>query len=109
VEELYVVPDRRGEGHGRMLMETALALARERGATTVELATAADDLRRAGCTRALGSRTSRMREGPRRRCSTTSASCEGHYVGEHGGYVGELELDDDGFVLLYLELARRAE
>ncbi len=29
------------------------------------------------------------------------------YVGDHRDYVGELELDDDGFVLLYPELARR--
>jgi len=43
LEELYVVPDRRGEGHGRMLMETAMALARERRATTMELVTGASD------------------------------------------------------------------
>lgn len=29
------------------------------------------------------------------------------YVGEHRSFVGELELDDDGFVLLYPQLARR--
>jgi len=29
------------------------------------------------------------------------------YVGEHRGYVVELELDEDGFVLLYPQLARR--
>lgn len=29
------------------------------------------------------------------------------YVGEHRGFVGELELDDDGLVLVYPELARR--
>jgi hypothetical protein len=29
------------------------------------------------------------------------------YVGEHREYVSELELDDDGFVLVYPELARR--
>ena len=43
LEELYVVPERRGEGHGRMLMGTAVGLARERGATTMELGTAVDD------------------------------------------------------------------
>jgi hypothetical protein len=31
------------------------------------------------------------------------------YVGEHRSFVGELELDHDGFVLLYPELARRVE
>ena len=29
------------------------------------------------------------------------------YVGEHRSCVGELELDEDGFVLLYPDLARR--
>jgi hypothetical protein len=29
------------------------------------------------------------------------------YVGEHRGYVGELELDADGLVVHYPELARR--
>ncbi|GAA4895624.1 GNAT family N-acetyltransferase [Streptomonospora salina] len=43
LEELYVVPDRRGQGHGRMLMQAAVALARRRGATTMELGTAASD------------------------------------------------------------------
>ena len=43
LEELYVVPDRRGEGHGRELMEAALDLARRRGATSMELGTATND------------------------------------------------------------------
>lgn len=43
LEELYVVPDRRGQGHGRRLMETAMSVARERGATTMELGTAVSD------------------------------------------------------------------
>jgi ribosomal protein S18 acetylase RimI-like enzyme len=43
LEELYVVPDRRGEGHGRALMERAMGVARERGATTIELTTSATD------------------------------------------------------------------
>ena len=54
LEELYVVPDRRGEGHGRMLMETALAVAREQGATTMELGTAADDTAARGLYESLG-------------------------------------------------------
>jgi len=54
LEELYVVPDRRGEGHGRMLMETAVRLARERGATTMELGTAADDTAARGLYESLG-------------------------------------------------------
>ncbi|MGI8594546.1 MAG: GNAT family N-acetyltransferase [Solirubrobacteraceae bacterium] len=54
LEELYVVPDRRGEGHGRMLMETAIGLARERGATTMELGTAVDDTEARGLYESLG-------------------------------------------------------
>lgn len=54
LEELYVVPERRGEGHGRMLMQTALGLARERGATTFELGTAVDDTAARGLYESLG-------------------------------------------------------
>jgi ribosomal protein S18 acetylase RimI-like enzyme len=43
VEELYVVPARRGQGHGRALMETAMEVARQHGATTIELTTATSD------------------------------------------------------------------
>ena len=43
LEELYVVPDRRGEGHGLGLMQAAMSLARERGASTMELGTATSD------------------------------------------------------------------
>jgi ribosomal protein S18 acetylase RimI-like enzyme len=44
VAELYVVPDRRGNGLGRALMEGALALARARGADHIDLNTADSDL-----------------------------------------------------------------
>jgi ribosomal protein S18 acetylase RimI-like enzyme len=54
LEELYVVPDRRGEGHGRRLMETALAVAREHGATTMELGTALSDTAARGLYESLG-------------------------------------------------------
>jgi len=54
LEELYVVPDRRGEGHGRMLMETSMRLARERGATTLELGTAVDDTAARGLYESIG-------------------------------------------------------
>jgi len=54
LEELYVVPDRRGQGHGRRLMETAIGLARERGATTMELGTALDDTAARGLYESLG-------------------------------------------------------
>ena len=43
VQELYVVPERRGEGLGRALLEAALAAARVAGATHVDLNTSEDD------------------------------------------------------------------
>jgi len=42
--ELYVVPDRRGQGLGRALMEAAIELAREQGADYMDLGTAEDDV-----------------------------------------------------------------
>ena len=42
--ELYVVPDRRGQGLGRALMEEAMDAARAEGATYMELGTAEDDV-----------------------------------------------------------------
>ncbi|HLM09143.1 MAG TPA: GNAT family N-acetyltransferase [Thermoleophilaceae bacterium] len=41
--ELYVVPESRGRGMGRALMETAIERARERGATYMDLGTGEDD------------------------------------------------------------------
>ncbi len=54
LEELYVVPDRRGEGHGRALMEAAMAAARERGAGDIELGTATNDHAARGLYESLG-------------------------------------------------------
>jgi len=54
LEELYVVPDHRGGGHGRALMELAFEVARDRGATTMELGTATDDTAARGLYEALG-------------------------------------------------------
>ena len=42
--ELYVVPDRRGHGLGRALMEEAMKVARAEGATYMELGTGEDDV-----------------------------------------------------------------
>ena len=44
LEELYVVPDRRGQGIGRALMEAAIELARREGATHMDLGTGDDDV-----------------------------------------------------------------
>ena len=42
--ELYVVPDKRGQGLGRTLMEAVFDAARERGAGHIELNTSDDDV-----------------------------------------------------------------
>ena len=44
LEELYVVPARRGHGLGRALLEAAMELARERGAAHIDLGTSEDDV-----------------------------------------------------------------
>lgn len=41
--ELYVAPDRRGEGLGRALLEAAIELARDEGADHMDLGTSEDD------------------------------------------------------------------
>jgi ribosomal protein S18 acetylase RimI-like enzyme len=42
--ELYVVPERRGQGLGRALMEAAIELARREGAGHMDLGTSEDDV-----------------------------------------------------------------
>jgi ribosomal protein S18 acetylase RimI-like enzyme len=54
LEELYVVPHRRGEGHGKRLLQTAMEVARDRGATSIELNTAVDDSAARGLYESLG-------------------------------------------------------
>jgi len=44
LEELFVVPDRRGQGIGRALVNAAIELAREHGATEMSLGTGEDDI-----------------------------------------------------------------
>ena len=44
LEELYVVPKRRGQGLGRALLEAAMDVARKRGAARIDLNTSASDV-----------------------------------------------------------------
>ena len=44
LEELYVVPERRGQGLGRALLEAAMDHARARGAARIDLGTSEDDV-----------------------------------------------------------------
>jgi GNAT superfamily N-acetyltransferase len=44
LEELYVVPERRGQGLGRALLEAAMEHARERGAAHIDLGTSEADV-----------------------------------------------------------------
>jgi ribosomal protein S18 acetylase RimI-like enzyme len=44
LEELYVVPDSRGQGLGRALLEAAIEVAREEGAAHMDLGTSEDDV-----------------------------------------------------------------
>ena len=52
--ELYVAPDRRGNGLGRAMMDVALSLARDRGADHIELTTSHDDVAARGLYESLG-------------------------------------------------------
>jgi ribosomal protein S18 acetylase RimI-like enzyme len=52
--ELYVVPERRGRGIGRALMQAALSTARDRGADRIELGTSEADRAAIGLYESLG-------------------------------------------------------
>ena len=52
--ELYVVPERRGQGIGRALMDQTMAVAREQGADTMELGTGEADVAARGLYESLG-------------------------------------------------------
>jgi ribosomal protein S18 acetylase RimI-like enzyme len=54
LEELYVVPDRRGQGLGQALMEAAMDTARETGAAHMDLGTAEADTAALGLYEKLG-------------------------------------------------------
>lgn len=54
LEELYVAPERRGEGLGRALLEAAVQAAREAGATHIDLGTSEDDVAARGLYESAG-------------------------------------------------------
>jgi ribosomal protein S18 acetylase RimI-like enzyme len=54
LEELYVVPERRGQGLGRALLEAAMNQARERGAARIDLNTSVDDVAARGLYESTG-------------------------------------------------------
>lgn len=54
LEELYVVPAKRGHGLGRALLDAALKRSRERGATFIELGTSEDDVAARGLYESAG-------------------------------------------------------
>jgi ribosomal protein S18 acetylase RimI-like enzyme len=54
LEELYVVPDRRGDGLGRALLEAAIEAARSHGADAIDLGTSEDDAAARGLYESLG-------------------------------------------------------
>jgi ribosomal protein S18 acetylase RimI-like enzyme len=62
VAELYVVPDRRGQGLGRALMEAAIDLARREGADYMHLGTSEDDVAARALYESLGFRNREGRE-----------------------------------------------
>ena len=65
LEELYVVPDRRGQGLGRALMEAAMETARAEGAGYMDLGTAETDTAARALYEKLGfSRTEGKPDGP---------------------------------------------
>lgn len=54
LEELYVVPGRRGEGLGRALLEAAMDAARSHGADHIDLGTSEDDTAARGLYESMG-------------------------------------------------------
>jgi ribosomal protein S18 acetylase RimI-like enzyme len=65
LEELYVVPDRRGNGIGRALLEAAMDAAREAGAVRIELGTSTDDTAAIGLYESAGfTNRERLPNGP---------------------------------------------
>jgi len=65
LEELYVAPDRRGEGLGRALLDAALDASREIGAGWIHLGTSVDDTKARGLYESSGfTNLERQPDGP---------------------------------------------
>jgi ribosomal protein S18 acetylase RimI-like enzyme len=62
--ELYVAPERRGQGLGRALMETAIETARQEGADWMDLGTSEDDVAARALYESLGFINREGPEGP---------------------------------------------
>jgi ribosomal protein S18 acetylase RimI-like enzyme len=66
LEELYVAPERRGQGIGRALLEAAMTTARETGAARMDIGTSEDDTAALGLYESLGfTNLERLPDGPR--------------------------------------------
>jgi ribosomal protein S18 acetylase RimI-like enzyme len=66
VAEMYVIPDRRGQGLGRALMEEAIELARSEGADYMDLGTSEDDVAARALYESLGfTNRERLPDGPK--------------------------------------------
>ncbi len=65
LQELYVVPARRGHGIGRALLEATMAAAREAGATGIDLNTGETDTEARGLYESAGFTNLEGPEGPR--------------------------------------------
>ena len=62
--ELYVVPERRGQGHGRALLDEVVRVGREAGADYTFLVTSVDDVRAQRAYEAAGFRRTEGEGGP---------------------------------------------
>jgi ribosomal protein S18 acetylase RimI-like enzyme len=66
LEELYVAPERRGQGIGRALLEAAMTTARETGAARMDIGTSEDDTAALGLYESSGfTNLERLPDGPR--------------------------------------------
>jgi GNAT superfamily N-acetyltransferase len=66
LEELYVAPDKRGQGIGRALLEAAMQVARDSGAARMELGTSEDDTAAMALYESCGfTNLERLPEGPK--------------------------------------------